>query len=226
MDILTDDHEREETVRKWWHENWKPIFLGIAIAILGLVGFKQYQAWQLSKAQELSYALFSAQSSLGRAGVNGIADAKKFVAEHEDIYGSLLSLDVAMVEAEAGRFEDAAQSVDLALQHGGKLLQSSALLTKGRILAQAGKHEEALGVLRQVDGGAYGPEIHEAIGDVLSLKGDLAAARDSYLAAINLTLERKLPVGASLQLKYDNCTREGDRPAMELVGDNGGQALP
>ena len=22
MDVLTDDHEREEVVRKWWHENW------------------------------------------------------------------------------------------------------------------------------------------------------------------------------------------------------------
>ena len=28
MDVLTDDHEREQVVRKWWSEYWKPIALG------------------------------------------------------------------------------------------------------------------------------------------------------------------------------------------------------
>ena len=43
MDVLTDDHEREEVVKKWWHEDWKPIALGVVIALGGLIGFRQYQ---------------------------------------------------------------------------------------------------------------------------------------------------------------------------------------
>ena len=45
MDILTDEHEREEAVRKWWHEHWKPIALGVAIALLGLVAVRQYRCY-------------------------------------------------------------------------------------------------------------------------------------------------------------------------------------
>ena len=55
MDILTDEHEREEAVRKRWHEHWKTIALGVGIGLLGLVAVGQYQGYELLQKQETGF---------------------------------------------------------------------------------------------------------------------------------------------------------------------------
>ena len=74
MDVLTDDHEREEVVKKWWHEYWKPIALGVVIALGGLVGFRQYQAYELNKSQEQALAVYQLQEQLNEKGLDVLAD--------------------------------------------------------------------------------------------------------------------------------------------------------
>ena len=95
MDVLTDDHEREEVVKKWWHEYWKPIALGVVIALGGLVGFRQYQAYELNKSQEQALAVYQLQEQLNEKGLDVLADAQKFIAENDNVYGALVALDVA-----------------------------------------------------------------------------------------------------------------------------------
>ena len=55
MDVLTDDHEREQVVRKWWSENWLSLTVGVAIALSAMVGYKYYNSYQTEKAQTYAY---------------------------------------------------------------------------------------------------------------------------------------------------------------------------
>ena len=93
MDVLTDDHEREEVVRKWWHENWLSLTVGVVIAIGAMVGYRQYQSYQNDTSAKYAYEMSTLQTKLVLNPANTTADAQKFIKEHEDIYGSLLALD-------------------------------------------------------------------------------------------------------------------------------------
>ncbi len=64
MDVLTDDHEREQVVRKWWSENWLSLTVGVAIALSAMVGYKYYNSYQTEKAQTYAYELTALKTKL------------------------------------------------------------------------------------------------------------------------------------------------------------------
>ena len=64
MDVLTDDHEREQVVRNWWHENWLSLTVGVVIAIGGMVGYRYYQDHKTTQAQEYAYQMSAIQTKL------------------------------------------------------------------------------------------------------------------------------------------------------------------
>ena len=107
MDVLSDDHEREQVVRAWWRENWKPIIFGVLLAIAGIVGYRQWQAYELKKSQELAYELYQEQALLQASGRDGAARAQTFIDAHQNLHGALLALTLAAIEGEAGDFKAA-----------------------------------------------------------------------------------------------------------------------
>ena len=110
MDVLTDDHEREEVVRKWWHENWLSLTVGVVIAIGAMVGYRQYQSYQNDTSAKYAYEMSTLQTKLVLNPTNTTADAQKFIKEHEDIYGSLLALDLSSIEAKQGNYDKALEN--------------------------------------------------------------------------------------------------------------------
>lgn len=220
MDVLTDDHEREQVVRQWWHENWKPIVLGIVIALAGLVGFRQYQSYTLHQSQEQAYALYQLQYKLATSADTAVADAKKFLDEHQDIYGALLALDLAAVEAEKGEFKSAEDHARFAAKHGGKLVEPSSYLSLARIQAQQKQYDDAIKTLGNVTSDAYAVEKAEIRGDVLIAKGDRDGARDAYQQAMKLCQEKKQQIDPLLTMKLDDVSKDGDTPGFEIAREN------
>ncbi|MCK0526857.1 MULTISPECIES: tetratricopeptide repeat protein [unclassified Anaerobiospirillum] len=217
MDILTDEHEREEAVRKWWHEHWKPIALGVAIALAGLVGVRQYQAWQLSENQQTAYEVYQHQIKLGTSGAAALADAQKFIDQNKNVYGSLLALEMANVQIRAARYDEAQKLVSFAAANGGDLLAPQCNLVTARLQAQQGRYEDALATLSALKSDAYKIEVAETRGDVLLAKGDRQGAHDAYLEAIKATEAAKLQISSVLQLKFDSVIKHGDTPAYKLM---------
>ena len=219
MDVLTDDHEREEAVRKWWHEYWKPIALGVAIALLGLLGVRQYQSYMLGVHQEQAMEVYKLRQDLSRHGQSAVESANAFIRENEDIFGALLSLDVAMVEMAAGHYDKAAAAVEFARVNGGELIAPTATLAKARLQAQQGDTAAAVTTLQGLTDDAYAVEVSETLGDVYLAAGDKAKAREAYREAVKRATERELPVSPLLQMKADSVTVAGDEGVYKITLD-------
>jgi len=55
------------------------------------------------------------------------------------------------------------------------------------VLAEQGKHDDALKLLDVTNAGSFTPIFHDIRGDVLAAKGDVAGARKAYDAALAAT---------------------------------------
>lgn len=216
MDVLTDDHEREEAVKKWWHEYWKPLTLGVVIALAGLLGWRQYQNYQLEAHQEQAYAVFQIQLQLQQHGAAALPQAEEYMQQNEDVFGSVLALDAAAVQIANRDYEGAAKSIDFVKKNGGELLMPSAVLTEARLLNQSGKPADALKVLDGLTNKAYAAEAYEVRGDIELSQGNREAARDAYDKAIKELQGRDMPVSPILLMKFDDVIAAGDSPAYIL----------
>lgn len=219
MDILTDEHEREEAVRKWWHEHWKPITLGIVIAIAGLVGVRQYQAYQLSQDQATAYEVYKLQKQISVQGVNAVDEIQPFLDANQNAFGSIVALDMANAQIRAQKYEEANKFAEFAAKNGGELIAPQATLIQARLLAQAGKSDDALKALDSVSSSAYKAEVAEARGDIYMSLNDRAKAREAYLAAINARKESKVQISPLLQIKFDSVIAQGDTPAYKVMAE-------
>ena len=215
MDVLTDDHEREEAVKKWFKENWKPIALGIVIALAGLLGFRQYQSYQLEKSQDAAYALYQVQAILNKDGAKSLDKADAFMQEHKDIYGALLALDLATMHINAKDYDKANVALDFAKDNGGALVEPMVVLIKAKVLAELKQYDEAITLLNGLESSAYSIEKNIVIGDINMLKGDNDKAHDAYKKAVDLSVENSIAISPLLQLKFDNVIKAGDTPAYK-----------
>ncbi len=216
MDVLSDDHEREEVVRKWWHENWKPIILGIVIALAGMVGYRQYQAYQLSSAQDQAYVLYQERAQLLNSGADGIAKAQAYMNENANIYGALLALDVADIQIRAARYDDADKTLEFVDRNGPKMLKDNAQLTRARLLGERGDYAGAIAAADKVSSDAYLIEREEIKGDIYLAQGDADNAYAAYRKAADAAVERKLGVDPVLQIKLDSVLKDGAVPAFKM----------
>ncbi|MGN0916233.1 MAG: YfgM family protein [Succinivibrio sp.] len=215
MDVLTDDHEREQVVRKWWHDNWLSLTVGVVIAVGGMAGYRYYQSAQNEKACANAYELSTIQTKLNLTPESAKGDALKFIDEHKDIYGSLLSLDLAALNAREGKYDDAIGNATFAIENGGDIVSPNATLVKARILTQQGKTDEAVSSLEAIKGDAYQVEKNELLGDIYLSKGDKAKAHDAYKAALDICEKQKISINPVLQVKFDSLIAKGDTPAFE-----------
>jgi predicted negative regulator of RcsB-dependent stress response len=215
MDVLTDDHEREQVVRKWWSENWKSLTLGIVIAIGGMVGYGMYQNYQRDTAQKYAYEMNTLKNALNVKQASAEENAKKFIAEHKDIYGSLLSLDMASFYASEGKYDEAVTQVKFAKDNGGELVAPNAYLAEAHLLLQQKKYEDAIKVVEGITASAYTIEKNEILGDIYYSMGEKDKAHDAYLNAITECESKKIAINPLLQMKADNLIKEGENPAYK-----------
>lgn len=219
MDILSDEHEREEAVRKWWHEHWKPIALGIAIAIGGLIGVRQYQAYQLEQSQQDAYAAYQLQSQILSRGTAAFAAADQYLQEHEDIYGAMLALDMAATLIQGEKYDEALKYITFARDHGGELTAPQASLVLARLQGQSGDYSAAMATLDGLVNSAYQAEAAEIRGDLFMAQGKSSEAHDAYAQAIAHYQAAQITISPILQMKFDNVIESGDKPAYQIMAE-------
>ena len=218
------DHMQDEAdleaLKRWWDENGKGIVAAVVVAVLGTVGWQQYQGFTVSQAEAASdlYATMLAIQLEDGDAAQFTALAAELKAEHS---GSIYARFAAMLEArravDEGDLEGAEAALRWALTAGdtrsdiGQLIQ----LRLARVLADQGKETEALAILGQ--GSAAFPVAYaQAQGDIHLAAGrpeqalaayrqgrDLATELGQYSVVLDnkvRTLETRLPVDASPEI--------------------------
>lgn len=177
-----EDEADLEALKRWWDENGKGIVAAVLVAVLGTVGWQQYQGFSVSKTEAASdlYATMLAIQLEGGESETLVALSAQLKEEHSGSnyarFGAMLEARVAV---EANDLDAAESALRWALAAGdtrsdiGQLIQ----LRLARVIAAQGKEAEALAILSQ-GSEAYPVAYAQAQGDI-----HLAAGRDDEALA-------------------------------------------
>jgi predicted negative regulator of RcsB-dependent stress response len=211
------DNEREEQLRRWWSQNWLWIVGGVALGLALLWG---WQYWQQSKmrqaqAEESAYAavldLLGAQK-FDEASVKG----KALRSEHPaSPYADQADMALARGAVESRKPEAAVPHLKAVID-GSKdeELRGIARSRLARVLIEQGKFDEAVAALDVAKAGSFAALYHEIRGDAFGAKGDAAAARREYDAALAAAKD-----GAQIDIAYVELKRDAlpAAPAAEAA---------
>lgn len=205
-EYLTDE-EVTERLKRWWSENGTGLMVGIVLAVGGVVGWRWFDGWRLERAEAASDA-YAQYTDARAAGEDTTAVAARIAEEFPDsAYRVFTLLHQAKDAVEGEEWESAAdllrQSVDIASQ---SVLQDVARVRLARVLHQLERPDEALAVLREVDGQGFASTVAELTGDIELRRGALPAARAAYQAALDETGSGQ--GGVLLRLKLASVPRQ------------------
>ena len=195
-----------EALKRWWDENGKGIVAAVVLAVLGTVGWQQYQGFTVSKAEAAS-DLYASMLAVQLEGDDSEQFAALVAQLKENHAGSTYARFGAMLEAkvavEAGDLSGAESALRWALAAGdtrsdiGQLIQ----LRLARVIAARGQETEALTILSQ-GSDAYPVAYAQAEGDI-----HLAAGRtDDALTAYREGRDRATELG-QFSVVIDNKVR-------------------
>lgn len=186
MEDLTDN-EREEQLRRWWSENWLWILGGIALGLAVLAGWQYWQKQRYAAAEAAAAGYSTVIESLGRDDRAAAEEqAKALRGGHpESPYSDQADLALARTAVDRKEFDEAIRLLEgVADGSPDAELRQVARTRMARVMIEQGKYDEALGLLDTGAAGSFAALYREIRGDALLGKGDQAAARAEYEAAL------------------------------------------
>ena len=210
MAELRSEEEQVEALKRWWNENGKSLLAGIAIAILGVVGWNYYGDMQQQEAETASayYQRLlgnASASQMGAAERSAIKqDAQTLKDEFSDgAYAQYAALMLAKVAVAENDLEKAETELRWLLSNA----EESALveltnLRLAQVLQAQNRLDQALALVQDKNDAWQGRRL-EVKGDILLAQGDKSAARGAYEKAKKVAAEQGANT-ALLSLKIDN----------------------
>jgi predicted negative regulator of RcsB-dependent stress response len=182
------DNEAEEKLRRFWSENWLWIVGGIVLGMALLWGWQFWQRSRMEQAQQDVAAYQSVISALGGGKFDEAVVAAKALRDRRPAspYADQADLALAAAAVQERRFDEAASHLK-AVADGAKDVQLRAVARSrlARILVEQSKYDDALALLGTEDAGSFAALDHDVRGDAYAGKGDAAAARREYDAALD-----------------------------------------
>jgi predicted negative regulator of RcsB-dependent stress response len=184
------DNEREEQLRRWWADNWLWIVGGIALGLGALAGWNYWQTSKLKAAELDESSYLAVLDALGRddkeAAIKQASDLRK--RHPKSPYADQSDLALARHAVDQRDFDTAVQRLRVVADSSRDAeLRLIATTRLARVLAEQGKHEEALKLLDVAQAGAFAPLYHDLRGDILAARNDASGARQAYDAALAAT---------------------------------------
>ena len=211
-----DEYEQGEQVRKWIKENGIAVVVGVALALVLIFGWRQWQAHranhEFQAASQFAVLQNAVQADDKQAMAAAVGDLQKNYADTP--YAAFGSAAVAEHAVGKNDLKPAAQSLEWAVAHS-KLpaLKSLFTLRLARVLLAQDQAQQALAALDGIPAGDFVALTAELRGDAQLKLGKLEAARKAYEDAM-AKLDKDAPERNSVQMKLDNLTQ----PAAASTG--------
>ena len=199
MDQFATEEQQVEAIKRFWKENGLAIVAGAVIGLGGLWGWRYYNTSQMEAKENASVAYQNAieemVSSESPDQLNEFAESTT-----QSAYQSMSGLVLAQQAAQSGDLTAAVDHLqNVMVQQADKPLAHVAALRLAQVQLELGEFDGALTTLGNVTLDAFQS-------DALVLKGDAYAqlarfddARQSYVAALELSPDNRL-----IQMKLDN----------------------
>jgi len=185
-DFLLSEKEQWDALRRWVRESGPAIVAGVAIAALGLGGYRWWQAHEnnVDLAAGAMYVQMEnafAQGNRTQAFILLGDLERQYPSSPYADQAKLASAKAFVEDGELGRAADELQDV---MQHAGDpLLRPIARLRLARVQTAEHKASEAIATLNAAAPGALAPQYAEARGDAYYALGDKSAALAQYRLA-------------------------------------------
>jgi predicted negative regulator of RcsB-dependent stress response len=215
LDEYMNEQEQWDTVKRWVRENGLWVVAGVAIGVLGLGGWRMWEARVERLAHEASTRYEQVLEAFVR---NDRTRALTLIDElrrdyPDSPYADQGELAAARAHVESREFDRAAERLE-GVMNGSKDPELR-LIARGRLarvrIAQ-GQYDAALAVLEAAEPGAFAARFAEIRGDALHARGDRAGALAAYRAARETATE-----GAVDRTLLDLKIAELDAPTAPVV---------
>jgi predicted negative regulator of RcsB-dependent stress response len=218
------DLEREQQLRTFWRDNWLTIVGGVAIGLGAIAGWRYWQARSTRQGEQDEAAYTAVLEALGaNKREDAVTRASSLRKEHPSSpYADQADLALARAALERGELDEAAKRLRTVIDGSRDAeLRQIARTRLARVLIQQSKSDEAIALLDPAIGGAFAAQFHDIRGDALTAKGDGAAARREYEAALAADPEEKSLARDYVVLKRDSLPQVAAEPKPKDVDKQG-----
>jgi predicted negative regulator of RcsB-dependent stress response len=182
------DIERAEQVRAFLRENLLFAVLALALGVAVVAGYRYWQAKRTGGAEQSESEYSTVITALSSGDRDRAVELSRGLrTQHAGSpYADQADLAIAKLDV-ARRDYEAAATLLRSVMDGANdpLLRQVARTRLARVLIQQGKHDDALALLPIDEAGGFAALYHDLRGDALAAKGDAAAARAEYTAALD-----------------------------------------
>ena len=184
MAEMRTEEEQVEALKRWWNENGKSLLAGIAIAILGVVGWNYYGDMQQQEAETASayYQRLLGNASASQMGATERSaikqDAQTLKDEFSDgAYAQYAALMLAKVAVAENDLEKAETELRWLLSNAEEsALVELANVRLAQVLQAQNRLDQALALVQDKNDAWQGRRL-EVKGDILLAQGDQSGAR-------------------------------------------------
>lgn len=185
MELYDTEEQTVEAIKDWWKQNGTAVVIGAVIGLGGLFGWRYYHNSMVAEQESASANYTKIVQTLAAQGVKADQDIQNYIDANKDTqYAVLAATQLAKVQIEAGKLDDALTQLQWAQQHTDDAALSSVITFRvARVQAELGKYDEALKTLEGIKDQSLTGRVAELRGDVLMRKGDKAGAYTAYTEA-------------------------------------------
>lgn len=186
MDEYLTEQEQWEAARNWLRQNGIWLLAGVALAGLGLWGWRSWQARQETRLLQASGQYQQLVTAFGKNDVPAVMTlADKLSAEHSRSgYAEQAQLAAARLQVENNQPQAALDRLQKVMAAtSDPELALVVRLRIARLQVEQNKADEALATLGAAEPGAFAARFAEVRGDALLAKGDRAGALKAYREA-------------------------------------------
>ena len=191
METYLTEEERVEALQRWWKENKSSLFMGLAMGLLIIIGWKYWQGHQQAQREQasLTYHLMG-RAIAAKQPEEAVKMGQQLIESYPSTtYAEFARISLAKLKVEAGDLEAARLRLEEEVKQGhDETLKELARLRLARVLLARGEADAGIVLLQGTEStaGKFSALFEEVRGDLLIAAKRPEEARTAYQKAKEL----------------------------------------